>query len=277
MEHNEGNFKGVRNNKIYYQYWLPDGEIKAIILVLHGLGEHSGRYKNVVDHFIPQGYAVYTFDHIGHGKSEGAREFVERFEDYTDTLTIYLHMVKEWQKDVPIFLFGHSMGGLIAPHYLINLQNNIKGAIISAPFVKIGDNISQTTILLGKILSVLLPKAGVQALDPTGISSDPEVVSAYINDPLVFHGKTPARLAAELLRAILYVNENLDKITHPFMVIQGGADVLIDPEGAQILYNQASSKDKTIKIYEGLHHEIFNEPERAMVLNDVEDWLEAHV
>jgi acylglycerol lipase len=113
-------------------------------------------------------------------------------------------------------------------------------------------------------------------LDANDISRDPEVVKAYVNDPLVFHGKMPARLAAELLKAMLHVTAEADKITLPFIIVQGSEDKLVDPGGAQMLYEKASSKDKTIRVYEGLHHEVFNEPERARVLKDVEAWLAAH-
>jgi acylglycerol lipase len=277
MDRIEGNFKGVRNTSIYYQAWLPEGKIIAVLLAVHGLGEHCGRYMNVVNHFLQLGYAIYGFDHIGHGKSEGIREFVERFEDYTNTLTIYYNMVKGWQTGKPIFLLGHSMGGLIASYYLIDHQADFKGAVISAPGIKVSNSISRATITIGKILSVLAPKAGLLALDANGISRDPEVVRAYVNDPLVFHGKTPARLAAELLKAMLRVTAEADKITVPFIVVQGAQDKLVDPAGAQMLYDKASSKDKTIKVYEGLYHEVFNEPERARVLKDVETWLAAHV
>ena len=277
MNYIEGNFKGVRKANIYYQGWLPEGNVKAVLLVIHGLGEHSGRYMNVVNHFVPLGYAVYGLDHIGHGKSEGMREFVENFEDYTNTFTIYYNMVKGWQTGAPVFLLGHSMGGLIASYYLLDHQADFRGAVISAPSIKVGDNISRATITMGKILSVLAPKAGLLALDANGISRDPEVVAAYVNDPLVFHGKTPARLAAELLKAMLRVTAEVGKISLPFMVVQGGEDRLVDPAGAQMLYDKASSKDKTIKIYEGLHHEVFNEPERARVLKDVGTWFAAHV
>ena len=277
MNHIEGNFKGVRNANIYYQAWLPEGNAKAVLLVVHGLGEHSGRYMNVVNHFVPLGYAVYGLDHIGHGKSEGMREVVERFEDYTDTLTIYYNMVKGWQTGKPVFLLGHSMGGLIATYYLLDHQADFRGAVISAPGIKVRASISQAAITIGKILSVLAPKAGVLALDVNGISRDPEVVTAYVNDPLVFHGKTPARLAAELVKTMLRVTAEVDKITLPFIVVQGGQDKLVDPAGAQMLYDKASSKDKTIKVYDGLYHEVFNEPERARVLKDVETWLAAHV
>lgn len=276
MEHIEGFFKGVRDAQIYYQGWLPEGDARAVLLVVHGLGEHSGRYGNVVDHFVPLGYAVYALDHIGHGKSEGAREFVQGFDDFTETLTIFRKMVTGWQVGKPLFLLGHSMGGLIAAYYLLDHQAHFKGAIISAPAVKVGESVSQSTITLGKILSKLAPKAGVLALDVNGISKDPAVVQAYVDDPLVFHGKTPARLAAEMLTAMMRVTAEVGKIRLPFIVVQGSLDTLVEPSGAQMLYDQASATDKTFKLYEGLYHEVFNEPERQQVLQDVEDWLAAH-
>jgi len=277
MEHIEGNFKSVRNTNIYYQAWLPAGDVKAVLLVVHGLGEHSGRYMNVVNHFVPLGYAVYGLDQIGHGRSDGAREIIESFEDFTDTLTIYLKMVKDWQKDKPVFLLGHSLGGAIVSYYLLDHQADFKGAVISAPTVKVGDSISALTITMSKVLSKIAPKMGVLALDATTISKDSEVVQAYVNDPLVFHGKTPARMGAEMLSAMQRISTEAGKITLPFIVIQGGEDKLVDPAGAQMLYDMASSTDKTIKIYPGLYHEVFNEPERDIVFKDVETWLAAHL
>jgi alpha-beta hydrolase superfamily lysophospholipase len=277
MNHIEGDFKGVRNTKTYYQAWLPEGKVKAVLLVIHGLGEHCGRYMNVVNHFVPLGYAVYGYDHIGHGKSEGMREVVERFEDYTNTLTVYCEMVKSWQTGKPLFLVGHSMGGLITSFYLLDHQIDFRGAVISAPLVKASGNISQLTIFMGKILSAIAPTMGLLPVDARSISRSPEVVKAYLNDPLVFHGKTPARLAAELLKAMQRVTAEATKIALPFLVVQGSADKLVDPAGAQILYDKASSKDKTVKTYEGLYHEVFNEPERGRVLKEVETWLEAHI
>jgi alpha-beta hydrolase superfamily lysophospholipase len=277
MNHIEGNFKGVRNINIYYQGWLPDRDVKAVLLIVHGLGEHSGRYMNVVNHFVPLGYAVYGLDHIGHGKSDGGREVVERFEDFTDNLTIYYNMVKVWQPGKPIFLLGHSLGGLIGSYYLLDHQAEFKGAIISAPAIKVSESISRVTITMSKILSAITPKAGVLALDATGISRDPEVVKAYVNDPLVFHGKTPARLAAESLKAMQRVMVEGGNISLPFITLQGSLDRVVDPGGSRMLYEKSSSNDKTIKIYEGFYHEVFNEPERAVVLKDVETWLMAHL
>jgi len=277
MKHSEGNFKGTRNVNIYHQSWLPEGEVKAVLLVVHGLGEHSGRYMNVVNHFVPLGYAIYALDHIGHGKSDGAREMVDRFADFTDTLAIYVGMVKGWQAGKPTFLLGHSMGGAIASAYLLDHQDEFTGAIISAPAIKVDDSVSQVTITMSKVLSKIAPKMGVLALDVNGVSRDPAVVAAYVADPLVFQGKTPARLAAELLSAMMRITGEAGTISLPLIIVQGSKDALVDPAGAQMLYDSASSADKTIKIYDGLFHEIFNEPERELVLGDVAAWLAAHI
>jgi alpha-beta hydrolase superfamily lysophospholipase len=277
MNHIEGNFKSVRNIDIYYQAWLPDGDVKAVLFVVHGLGEHCGRYMNHVNRFVPLGYAVYGLDHIGHGKSGGQREMIDRYSDFTDTLKIYYEMVKGWQPGKPIFILGHSMGGLITCTYLLDHQADFKGAIISAPSIKIGEGISHTTITMGKILARIAPKTGVLELDVNNLSHDPEVVKAYVNDPLVFHSKTPARLAAEVLKAMMRVTAETAKITLPFIAIQGSQDKIVDPGGSQMLYDNAGSKDKTLKIYEGLYHEVHNEPEREVMFKDLESWLAAHV
>lgn len=277
MDQIEGTFKSLGKVNIYYQAWLPDGDVKAILFLVHGLGEYCGRYSNVVNHFVPLGYAIYGLDHPGHGKSDGEREVVNRFTDYTDTLALYYKMVKDWQPDKPIFIFGHSMGGLISCSYLLDHPTDFTGAILSAPAIKVSDNISSMTIAMGKILSCVAPKVGVIGLDTAGVSRDPEVVKAYVNDSLVFHGKTPARLAAELLKAMVRVTTEAHKITLPFIVVQGGEDKLVDPAGSQMLYDKAGSQDKILKLYKGLYHEVHNEPERATMFRDVETWLAAHI
>ncbi len=277
MKHSEGVFVGVRDTNIYYQGYLPEDDLKGSIIILHGLGEHSGRYANVVNQLVPLGYAIYGFDLIGHGKSDGKREFIRQYEDFTNILTIYKNKVKSWHPDKPLFLLGHSMGGLIASEYLIDHSSDFTGAIISAPLIAVPDNISKFTVLAGKILSTLAPTTGITGIDPTAISRDPEVVKAYINDPLVFHGKTTARLSVELLKAIMRVNDETANILLPILVLQGSDDQLVNPEGAMMLYQKANSEDKRIEIYEGLYHEVFNEPERDKVLADVTNWLNARV
>jgi acylglycerol lipase len=277
MKHQEGFFDGFAGAKTYHQCWIPEGEIKAVLLIAHGLAEHSGRYINLVNHFLPLDYAVYGLDHYGHGKSDGTRIYVKRFQEYIETLKIYFDMIRKWRPEKQIFLIGHSMGGLIAASYLIKYQDGLSGAVLSGPGVKASDNVSSTVIILGKVLSIIAPKAGLVKLDANGVSRDPEVVQAYINDPLVYTGKITARLAAELLNTIHSVSAKLSDITLPIFIVQGGADSLVDPSGAQMLYNNVASKDKAIKIYDGLYHEIFNEPEHDRVLNDVRQWIEGHL
>ena len=276
MIHSDGRFKGARNTCIAYQTWLPDGEIKAAILLVHGLGEHSGRYMNLVNHFVPLGYAIYTVDHIGHGKSDGVRKHVDSFADFSDTLDIFLERVKEWHGDNPMFLLGHSMGGLIAAHFLLANQHEFTGTILSAPALKIRDDVPPLKIIMGKLLSRVLPKVGILPINPTKISRDPEVIEAYMNDPLVHKGQTSARLAAELLKAMERVQDGAQSIRLPMLILQGTDDEIVNPEGAQRYLDSIASTDKTLKHYAGMYHEPFNEPEKAQVFNDIEKWLAAH-
>jgi acylglycerol lipase len=277
MKQMEGTFKSIRNLNIYFQAWLPDGDVKAALILVHGIGECSDRYTNLVNEFVPLGYALYGLDHVGHGKSEGEREMVETFDDFLEPIRTYTKMVKEWQPGKPIFLFGHSLGGLIALDYLLEAQADFRGAIISAPAIKIPSTISPMTIMMGKLLAAIAPRAGVLALDINGLSHDPAVVKAYADNPLVYHKKTPARLAAEMMKTMTKVSDNIGKISLPFIVVQGGQDKLVDPAGASMLYEQASSTDKTIKVYEELYHECHNEPDRDMEFKDLEAWLSAHL
>jgi len=277
MEHQEGFFKGIRDTRIYYQTWLPEGDPKGILLVVHGLAEHCGRYMNLVNHFVPLGYAVYGMDHVGHGKSDGVRVHVQRFEDFTDTLRTFFDMAKQRHPETPIFMVGHSLGGLIAAVYLVEHPSGLTGAILSGPSVKIPDNTSWATIFVGKMFSVLIPKLGVIRLEAAGVSRDPAVVEAYVNDPLVHRGKITARLAAEIVRAMKRVSAEGSGISLPILILQGGQDRLVDPSGAQMLYETIGSKDKIIKIYDSLYHEVFNEPEHDQVLSYVEGWLESHL
>jgi len=277
MKHEEGFFNGANNANTYQQSWLPDGDAKAVLLIFHGLAEHSGRYMNVVNHFVPKGYAVYGLDHYGHGKSEGDRVFVPRFEQFTDTIKSYFDKVRAQQPGKPIFLVGHSMGGLISSAYLLDHQQELAGAVLSGASVQVPDNISPTTIFMGKLLSNLLPKLGLLGLDANDISRDPAVVDAYVNDPLVYTGKTTTRLAAELLKGMQRVSAEAGNITLPILVVHGSADKLVPSSAGQLLYDRVSSPDKTLKIYDGLYHEVFNEPERDVVLGDVEAWLEERI
>jgi acylglycerol lipase len=277
MKHQEGVFKGVRDAGLYYQGWLPEGEVRAVLLIVHGLAEHSGRYMNLVNRFVPLGYAVYGIDHIGHGRSEGRRLYVERFADYTEPLKTYSDMVRRWQPDRPVFLVGHSLGGLIGAMYLLSHQAELAGAVLSGPAVKAPGNIPAAIIFVGRVLSVLFPRVGlVPPVNAEGVSRDPAVVKAYLDDPLVCRGKITARLGEEILGAMERVGAETNRIHLPLLILQGGADRLVDPSGAQILYEKVASSDKKLIVYEGFFHEVFNEPQHDRVLSDVEQWLAGH-
>jgi acylglycerol lipase len=277
MKHKEGKFKGFKGLVLYYQCWLPDKSHRAVLLVAHGLAEHSGRYKNLVDYFVPKGYAVYALDHRGHGKSEGMRCYVDRFDDYLTDLKTFFDIVRKAHKDAKIFLVGHSMGATIAVPYAIEHQQELAGVITSAPSLVASPTVSPALLAIAGVISALLPKMGVTVLDASTISRDKAVVDAYVNDPLVFRGKIPARTGAELARMWKTLPEEMSKIKLPILIMQGTADRLANPESSKLLYERVGSKDKTLKLYDGFYHEIFNEPEHKKVMADVEAWLKKHL
>ncbi len=278
MEHKEGRFRGHKNLNLYYQGWLPSENPRAILLLVHGLADHSGRYSNLVSYFVPRGYAVLGLDHRGHGKSEGLRGYVEKFSDYLDDLHLFLDIVREQHRDTRIFLVGHSVGGTIAAAYAVDHKDELAGLILSAPALKVGSSVSRLDMVLARLLSALLPKMGVSALDASVISRDKAVVDAYLKDPLVYHGKIRARLGSELISMMKKkLPPQMPQIKLPVLIMHATADRLSNPEGSRMLYELVNSKDKTLKWYEGLYHEIFNEPEHIQVMADMETWLAAHV
>lgn len=278
MEHIEGKFTGQKAFSLYYEAWLPPEDLKTILLVSHGWAEYSGRYANLVNHFVPKGYAVYGLDHRGHGKSEGLRGYVERFSEYLDDLKTFYDIVHGKHADTKIFLIGHSMGGAIATAYTVRHQNELAGLILSGAVLKIPAGQSPLLIAAARMLSILLPKMGVKrVLDASGISRDKSVVDAYVNDPLVYRGKIRARFAAEILKAVLELSNDMTSINIPILIMHGTADRLSDPQGSRMLFERVGSNDRTLKLYEGFYHEIFNEPDHLQVMSDVENWLTARL
>jgi alpha-beta hydrolase superfamily lysophospholipase len=273
MKHVEGKIKGYKNLNLYYQCWLPSNEPKAVLLVAHGLAEHSGRYINIVNHFVPKGYAVYGFDQRGHGKSQGRRGYVERFSHFVSDLKTFSGIIHSKHRGAKIFLVGHSVGGMIATAYAVHYHDEFDGLILSGATLKVGASVSSGLIIMARILSLLLPKMGLYVIDASAISQDKTVVDAYIDDPLVYRGKIRARLGAELIKAIQILLPQMPRIHLPILIMHGTADRLSDPRGSEILYDRVSSRDKTLKLYDGFYHEIFNEPGHEQVFADMEAWL----
>ena len=273
MERTEGTFKGDKGLNLFYQCWLPNTNPKAVLLIVPGLAEHSGRYTNVVNYFVPRAYAVCGLDTQGHGKSDGLRCYINRFSDYIDDIKIFFDIVHQRYGDRKIFMVGHSMGATIALAYAVQHQRDLAGLIISGVGLKPGSSISPVLKRVVRLISFLFPKMGVTVLDATAISQDKAVVDAYIHDPLVHRGKITARLGAELLKTIDRLPSQIPMINLPIIIMQGTEDLLCNPEGSPMVYDLVGSRDKTLKLYEGFHHEIFNEPGHLQVMADLEAWL----
>jgi acylglycerol lipase len=259
VKHKEGNFKGLKDYNIYYQTWLPDKNAKAVLLVAHGFAEHSGRYANVVNHFVPKGYAVYALDHRGHGRSDGERVQVDDFNDYIKDLKTFFNIVRKENPKDKIFLIGHSMGSVIALTYAITYQQELAGLVTSGGGVsRPGD-------------PPVTRKPG-ESLPTAMLSRDPAVIKAYENDPLVYRGPIPTGQAMGGMMSKLY--DLVPQIKLPTLIMAGNGGA--DGARSKVLYERIGSKDKTLKLYEGLLHEIFNEPEHPVVLADLEAWLKTH-
>ena len=273
IKHLEDDFRGQGGLNLYYQCWLPAGEPEAVLVLVHGLAEHSNRYGNVVDYFVPRGYAVCGLDHRGHGKSQGLPGYVERFSHYVSDFIAFLGIVRRLFPQTRIIAVGHSVGGTIAAAGAAQAQEKLDGLILSGTFVKPGASLSPVMIIAAQLLSLLLPKMGVDTIDATAISQDEAVVQAYLNDPMVYHGKLSARLAAEIITATRRLPREIAGLTLPVLIMHGSEDRLSRPEGSRLLYERLGSKNKTLKLYRGFHHELFNEPGRRQVFEDMERWL----
>lgn len=277
LQHHFGEFQGPLGASIYWQTWHGDAAPLAVLLLIHGLGEHSDRYAHVVQALVDIGVQVYALDHLGHGRSGGEREVVNSFQDLLQPVARLRAIAEKNHPDLPLFVLGHSMGGLIATHHAIQHPEGMAGLVLSGPAVLVSPKVSAWTIAIGKLLAIVAPKVGVLGVSPAHICRDPAVVEAYVNDPLVFKGKTPARLAAELLKSMRALPSLRGRLRMPLLVMQGMKDRLVEPSGAAWLVDGASSKDKTLKEYDSLFHEIFNEPEKATVISDLVAWLRQRV
>ncbi|MFO8037297.1 MAG: alpha/beta hydrolase [Anaerolineales bacterium] len=276
ITHTDGTFMGPYGKKIYHQAWIPERTPRAVLLLTHGLKEHSRRYGNLVQYFTPLGYAIYGYDQPGHGRSGGTRTYIDDFQELTDILQLFVEKVQSWQPDIPLFMYSHSFGTLISLTVLPDHQKDFRGAIFSGTVFSIPEGTSPLFIIVGKFFSKILPKLRILPIDVEGISRDPRVIQDYRDDPLVFPGKTTARLGAEIIKAIKRARVRASEIGLPTLILQGSEDRVVDPQGAHDLYRMISSPDKTLNVYQGYFHELHNEPEpeRKKVFEDVETWLE---
>ncbi|MGH3912040.1 MAG: lysophospholipase [Pseudonocardiaceae bacterium] len=276
ISHVEGHRDVAPGRCAYWQAWLPPELARAIVVIVHGFGEHSARYTHIGTRLAASGFATYAADHRGHGRSDGPRANLERMALVVDDLRAFVRFTVERHPGLPVFMVGHSLGGLIALQYATDPDTPLDGLVLSAPAVQVTVGSPLLKRLAG-VLSALTPNLGVASLDVNQISRDPEVVRAYRADPLVHHGKIPARTGAETLLTTEALGTRLPQLSMPLLVLHGDEDRICAPAGSTMVHDGVSSPDKTLRWYEGLYHEIFNEPEQDKVLSDLVSWLKSHL
>jgi alpha-beta hydrolase superfamily lysophospholipase len=276
MNQGEGTFTGAGDLPLFYRCWRPDGDPRGVLAVVHGFGEHSGRYGNLANRLVPRGWAVYGFDHRGHGRSPGQRGHIRFWADYREDVRRFLRFVEAQDVPRPLFLMGHSLGGLIVLECALRGLLGLRGVIASAPAL-VQTGVSPLLVTASRILSRVWPRFSLEArLDADLISRDPEVVKAYREDPLV-HGRGTARLGAEMHRAMLWTRAHAKGFPLPLVILHGGADRLVPVKGSRLFFERITFPDKELRIYKEGYHEPHNDTHREQVLEDLEEWMERHL
>jgi acylglycerol lipase len=236
------------------------------VALVHGLAEHSGRYGHVVARLESAGYDVRTVDLRGHGRSVGFPGMVNGLQDWVDDAAAVVDQARSAAGGRPVFLLGHSLGALVSATYVARNPDWVDGLVLSG-----------TAVLAGTALLAAMSDPDAPGIPPEAVSRDPEVVQAYLGDPLVFHDRVPAEANASALAAAIEVNQSGALITVPVLMVHGSADAIADVEGVRDLFAELGSEDKELIVYDGLYHEVMNEPEQERVLDDIVGWLDRHV
>ncbi len=268
----EQTWKAPDGSRLFRRSWVPAGADRVALLV-HGYAEHSGRYEGIARWLAARGVAVHAYDHRGHGRSEGRRGHVRSFEEFLDDLDGVLAEVRREHGGLPLYLIGHSMGGLISLAYLVERQPVLHGAVSSGAAVSV-EALPPSRIRMARLLRKVLPTMRMPSgLDLEGLSRDPAVLEAYTEDPFVFRDMTLS-LGAELIEAALRTAPRGAEVSVPLLVLHGAEDPICDPAGSRRFADDVRATGSELRIYEGLRHEIFNEPEKEEVYTDVWRWIE---
>jgi alpha-beta hydrolase superfamily lysophospholipase len=254
--------------KLYAKYWAPDGNAKAVVCLVHGLGEHCERYDHVAEMLNSNGMGLYGFDHRGHGRSEGKRGFIPDYEVLMEEIDLLLQHAREQFPDVPVFLYGHSWGGNAVANYLIRRQPDVQGALITGPWLRLTNPPSAFMAAMARFINNIFPSLQQSnGLSSSDLSHNTDVVKAYDDDPLV-HGKVTPRLFVTTSEAGEYAIANAAKVKVPVLLMHGTADNITSPAGTQAFYENLGAR-KALKMYEGMYHEVHNEVENSLVLADM--------
>ena len=273
----EGTFDTPDGIQLFYQAHLPIGKPIAGLLVVHGAGDHSGRYQNALKVLLPQGIAVYNFDQRGYGRSPGQRGHINAWSEYRDDLRAFINLAHKKQEGIPIFLWGYSLGALVAMDEILHDTNYLSGAIImSAPFKPSG--IAQPALMLAaRMASIFWPKFSINLLTPMSkITRDREIKKAAKSD-LLLHTQASARWAAESLRTVEWVKQHSGDVYLPILILHGEADQLNAVGGARQFFESVTYPDKKLITYPGGYHELHNDLIYEQVMVDMVKWIQAHI
>jgi alpha-beta hydrolase superfamily lysophospholipase len=260
---------------LFWQRWLPGSTPVAAVGIVHGAGEHGGRYPRLVAQLADRGHAVYALDLRGHGRSEGPRATVRRFSDYLDDVNAFVALLRRKHRGAPLFVAGYSLGGLVVASYALGDQDRLAGVVLAGPALGPGSGVSGVQMSLARSLSALVPRLRLLRLDPAAMLQAPAAIRSYRDDPLIYHGRFDARVLGEFATAIRRLQERADAVTLPVLVVHGADDRLADPIASRRLLAQCGSRDKTMRIYAGTRHDLFNEPLGDRVASDVATWIDA--
>jgi acylglycerol lipase len=276
MKIKKNNFLAKDKTKLIYRYH-QNPKAKAVLICVHGVNEYSGRYLEFFEKFKDD-FSIYIMDNRGHGESEGYRAHVDSFSNFVQDLETFVALVSQSNPNKKIFILGHSLGGQIVTNYLIaHPKNAFSGFILSSPNLKLTIKITWLKEFLARNLAKHFPKFRLpNELKPEWLSHDLNVVEQFVSDPLVSHSIT-AKLGVEIVDNLAILPSQYKKIQLPALLLHAGADKITHPDGTKDLYEKIKSKDKTLKIYPGFYHEIFNEIDRDIVFSDLQNWLEERI
>jgi alpha-beta hydrolase superfamily lysophospholipase len=273
----ERSFDGVGGVRIVYDVWTPGTDPLGVVILAHGYAEHARRYDHVAERFGEGGLITYALDHRGHGRSGGKPVYLKDMSEYTDDFHHLVGIATAAHPELKRVVLGHSMGGGIVFAYGVEHPDDYAAMVLSGPAVYAQDAVSPVMIMVAKVVGSLMPGLPVENLAADAVSRDPEVVAAYEADPLVHHGKLPAGIAKALIGVGESMPQRASALTAPLLVVHGGQDKLIPVAGSERLVECVGSADVHLKVYPELYHEVFNEPERAQVLDDVVSWIEVRL
>jgi alpha-beta hydrolase superfamily lysophospholipase len=260
---------------IFVRSWRPAGAPRAVVVIVPGFNSHSGYYFWVATHLAAQGFATYAVDLRGRGQSDGERFYVQSFHDYVDDVATVVALAKTREPDVPLFVLGHSAGGVIACLYTLEHQPELAGLVCESFAFQVPAPDFALAVFKG--LSHVAPHAHVLRLKNEDFSRDAEVVAAMNADTLIAHETQPTQTLAEMVRADERLKNEFPLFTVPLLILHGTADKATRPAGSQMFFDMAGSSDKTLKLYEGSFHDPLNDLDKTTVMTDVTTWIARHL